>query len=155
MEDDLPEDKQNECKEVFDLFDRDKDGAITLKELGDILRALGASPEPTEVESIFKETDTDKSGKLEFLEFMNIFKTKINFPGLYEDLIEAFKNFDKEGSGNVSVQEFKHVMTTLGDVLSEEEVDELIKEADTNEEGSIKYVVFVGKMVGNAEPQKQ
>ncbi len=148
--DGLPEDKRNECREVFDLFDKDKDGTITIKELADVLRALGANPSPADVELMFKETDIDNSGKLEFEEFLTLFQTKISFPGLEEDLIDAFRIFDKELSGTVSVQELKHVMTTLGEALTEEEAEELIKEADINGDGSIKYELFVKRMVSSS-----
>jgi calmodulin len=150
MEDDFPKDKHDECKEVFDLFDKDRDGTINLKELGDVLRTLGANPTHQELEMIFKETDIDNSGKLEFEEFMELFKNKISFPGLEEDLIEAFRLFDREGSGTVSVTEFKHVMTTLGDALSDEEAEELLRKADIDEKGLINYDEFVKSIVGIA-----
>jgi calmodulin len=148
MDDDFPRDKHEECKEVFDLFDKDKDGAITQKEIADVLRTLGANPTKEEIEMIFKETDTDNSGKIEFEEFMDLFKSKISFPGLEEDLIEAFRLFDREGSGTVSVQEFKHVMTTLGDALTDEEAEELLRKADIDEKGLINYDEFVKSIVG-------
>ena len=63
MTDQLPEDKVTECKEVFDLFDKDKDGSITVKELGDVMRALGANPTQTELQEMINEVDSNGSGQ--------------------------------------------------------------------------------------------
>ena len=71
MSDSLPEDKITECREVFDLFDKDKDGSITTKELGDVMRALGANPTNTELQEMIAEVDKDNSGKIEFNEFLS------------------------------------------------------------------------------------
>ena len=147
MSDSLPEDKITECREVFDLFDKDKDGSITTKELGDVMRALGANPTNTELQEMIAEVDKDNSGKIEFNEFLDLFARKMKDPDTEEDLIEAFKIFDKDGSGNISAQELRHVMTTLGEKLTEEEADELIREADTNGDGYIDYVEFVKIMM--------
>ena len=125
MSDSLPEDKITECREVFDLFDKDKDGSITTKELGDVMRALGANPTNTELQEMIAEVDKDNSGKIEFNEFLDLFARKMKDPDTEEDLIEAFKIFDKDGSGNISAQELRHVMTTLGEKLTEEEADEI------------------------------
>ena len=147
MTDQLQEDKVAECKEVFDLFDKDKDGAITTKELGDVMRALGANPTQAELQEMINEVDTDDSGKIEFKEFLSLFAKKMKDPDTEEDLIEAFRIFDKDGSGNISALELRHVMTTLGERLTEEEADEMIKEADTNNDGQINYQEFVKIMM--------
>ena len=147
MTDSLPEDKITECREVFDLFDKDKDGSITTKELGDVMRALGANPTNTELQEMISEVDKDNSGKIEFNEFLDLFARKMKDPDTEEDLIEAFKIFDKDGSGNISASELRHVMTTLGEKLTEEEADEMIREADTNGDGYIDYVEFVKIMM--------
>jgi calmodulin len=147
MSDSLPEDKITECREVFDLFDKDKDGSITTKELGDVMRALGANPTNTELQEMIAEVDKDNSGKIEFNEFLDLFARKMKDPDTEEDLIEAFKIFDKDGSGSISASELRHVMTTLGEKLTEEEADEMIREADTNGDGYIDYVEFVKIMM--------
>jgi len=49
-----------------------------------------------------------------------------------EEIQEAFKVFDKDGNGYISAAELRHVMTSLGEKLTEEEVDEMIREADVD-----------------------
>ena len=59
-----------------------------------------------------------------------------------DEILEAFKVFDKDGNGLISSRELKHVMGNLGESLSEDEVEAMIKEADTDGDGSINYAEF-------------
>ena len=138
MTDQLQEEKVTECKEVFDLFDKDKDGSITTKELGDVMRALGANPTQAELQEMINEVDQDGSGKIEFKEFLDLFAKKMKDPD---------KIFDKDGNGVISANELRHVMTTLGERLTEEEADEMIREADIDGDGFINYHEFVKIMM--------
>ena len=56
-----------------------------------------------------------------------------------EELREAFKVFDKDGNGFISAAELRHVMTNLGEKLTDEEVDEMIREADVDGDGQVNY----------------
>ena len=56
-----------------------------------------------------------------------------------EELREAFKVFDKDGNGVINADELRHVMTNLGEKLTDEEITEMIKEADTNNDGLVDY----------------
>ena len=47
--------------------------------------------------------------------------------------------FDKDGNGQISAAELRHVMTNLGEKLTDEEVDEMIREADVDGDGQINY----------------
>ena len=64
-----------------------------------------------------------------------------------EELIEAFKVFDRDGNGLISAAELRHVMTNLGEKLTDEEVDEMIREADIDGDGHINYEEFVRMMM--------
>ena len=56
-----------------------------------------------------------------------------------EELREAFRVFDKDGNGFISAAELRHVMTNLGEKLTDDEVDEMIKEADLDGDGMVNY----------------
>lgn len=64
---------------------------------------------------------------------------KMNAVDSEQEIREAFKVFDKEGSGSISSAYLRHIMTTMGDRLSDDEVDEMIQEADMDGDGDIDY----------------
>ena len=56
-----------------------------------------------------------------------------------EEIREAFRVFDKDGNGNISAAELRHVMTNLGEKLTDEEVDKMIRGADIDGDGQVNY----------------
>jgi calmodulin len=56
-----------------------------------------------------------------------------------KEIPKAFRVFDKDGNGFISAAELRHVMTNLGEKLTDEEVDEMIKEADLDGDGLVNY----------------
>merc|ERR1711966_425142 len=60
---------------------------------------------------------------------------------------EAFSLFDRDGNGFISAAELRHVMTNLGEKPTDEEVDEMIREADVDGDGQINYEEFVKMMM--------
>jgi calmodulin len=145
MGDSLTDEKmlELELKEAFEMFDRDKDGLISSKELGNILRSLGHDPTEIELNDMIVDVDSDEDGKIDFNEFIQIMHKRAKDSDIEEELIEAFRIFDKESEGKISSSEFRHIMLTLGERLSEDEIDEMIKEADWKGEGYINYKDFV------------
>lgn len=134
----INDDKKKEYKEVFEMFDRDKNGLVNIKELGNILRSLGHELSEQDVVDI-----NDRDKKYQFEDLLNVMSRISKESDIEDELTEAFKIFDKEGNGFIPSSEFKHIMLTLGERLSEEEVDEMIKEADYRGDGYISYKEFV------------
>ncbi len=147
MADTLTDEQIAEFKEAFALFDKDGDGTITTKELGTVMRSLGQNPTEAELQDMINEVDADGNGTIDFPEFLNLMARKMQDTDSEEELKEAFKVFDKDGNGFISAAELRHVMTNLGEKLTDEEVDEMIREADVDGDGQVNYDEFVKMMM--------
>ncbi|XP_014278464.1 calmodulin [Halyomorpha halys] len=139
----LTEEQVAEFKEAFMLFDKDEDGAITMAELGVVMRSLGQRPTETELRDMVSNVDQDGNGSIEFNEFLQMMSKKMKGAEGEDELKEAFRVFDKNNDGLISNSELRHVMTNLGEKLSDEEVDDMIKEADLDGDGMVNYAEFV------------
>ena len=147
MVENLSEERITEFKAAFELFDRDRDGAINNKELGTIMRNLGQNPSEEELREMIKEIDLDGNGVIDFNEFLYLMVKKMNGNDTEEELLEAFKVFDRDGNGYVTSHELRSVMTSLCEGTTPEEVEEMIKEADIDGDGQIDYQEFVKMMM--------
>ena len=99
---------------------------------GVVLRSCGLSPSEADLQKIQQQVGR----KIDFDTFVKVAQNfKANNRETEEDIREAFRVFDKDGTGYVSVAELKHAMISLGERLTEEEVDELTREADIDADG--------------------
>ncbi|XP_012440358.1 calmodulin [Gossypium raimondii] len=147
MVDQLTDEQIAEFKEAFSLFDKDGDGCITTKELGTVMRSLGQNPTEAELQGMINEVGADQNGTIDFPEFLNLIARKMKDTESEEELKEAFKVFDKDQNGFISATDLRHAMTNLGEILTDEEVDEMIHEADTDGDGQVNYEEFVRMMM--------
>ncbi|KFY53599.1 hypothetical protein V496_07465 [Pseudogymnoascus sp. VKM F-4515 (FW-2607)] len=143
----LTEDQVSEFKEAFSLFDKDGDGQITTKELGTVMRSLGQNPSESELQDMINEVDADNNGTIDFPEFLTMMARKMKDTDSEDEIREAFKVFDRDNNGFISAAELRHVMTSIGEKLTDEEVDEMIREADQDGDGRIDYNEFVQLMM--------
>lgn len=92
------------------------------------------------------EVDQDGNGTIEFNEFLQMMSKKMKGADGEDELKEAFRVFDKNNDGLISSSELRHVMTNLGEKLSQEEVDDMIKEADLDGDGQVNYAGEWGRI---------
>merc|ERR1711971_62500 len=147
----LTEEQVADFKEVFSLIDKNADGAITIKELGSAMRSMGQSPTDEELQEMIKEVDSNGNGTIEFSEFLSKMAGKMAFSPISEkEIYDAFRVFDKDGNGFISPAELRYVMSKMGQVITDDEVDQMIQEADLDGDGQVNYREFV-KMMTAAE----
>ncbi|KAL5248187.1 hypothetical protein ACHWQZ_G017385 [Mnemiopsis leidyi] len=143
----LSDDQIAEFREAFSLFDKDGDGTITTTELGTVMKSLGQSPCESDLQDMINEVDADGNGTIDFKEFLEMMTKHMKEADCDQELREAFKVFDRNGDGKITADELKTVMHNLGETLTDEEIDQMIEEADTNKDGYVDYEEFCIMMV--------
>ncbi|KPP61019.1 myosin light polypeptide-like [Scleropages formosus] len=136
----------SDYKEAFGLFDRVGDNKVAYNQVADIMRALGQNPTNKDVAKILGNPTPEAMAntRVDFEGFLPMLQTVVNNPqkGTYEDYVEGLRVFDKEGNGTVMGAELRIVLCTLGEKMSEAEVDALMQ-GQEDENGCINYEAFV------------
>ena len=138
----LSEEKLKEFRCAFDLFDADKDGNITIKELGDVLKKLGQNLSDAELQEIISEVDKDKNGSIDINEFMELMASKMKDDDTDDELTDAFRLIDIDNNGYITKAEFAKVMEILGEPLTPEELDEVMKDYDDDNDDQLTFYDF-------------
>ncbi|XP_060554747.1 calmodulin-alpha-like [Ruditapes philippinarum] len=148
MGEQLTDEEILECKRSFAMYDRDGDGTISSRELGAVMRSMGYRPSDNELTDIFNEFDPDGHGEFSFPEFLSIMAKKLKEYEGEESLRLAFRVFDKDDNGMVTVSDFRYMMENLKVSVTEKEIEEMIKDADKNHNGYIPYNEFITWITG-------
>ncbi|RCI10397.1 hypothetical protein L249_4395 [Ophiocordyceps polyrhachis-furcata BCC 54312] len=133
-------------KEAFALFDKRGNGRVSVDALGDLLRACGQNPTLAEIQELEKTAGAD----FDFESFQRILNRPGGFrdPGEPEEYCRGFQVFDKDMTGFIGVGQLKYILTNLGEKMSEDEVDELLKAVDTTS-GQVNYTELVRTILAN------
>ena len=143
----LTEEQKADYRDAFSLFDKDGDGTITAAELTKVMESLGKDATPMEIQDMIDNADVNCDGKIEFEEFVRMMADDSSSVDHEKEMLEAFKVFDKDGSGTISHAELKQVMEDLGENMTEQEIDNMIKDADTDDDGMVNYQEFLAMMI--------
>ncbi|CCH57979.1 hypothetical protein TBLA_0A01790 [Henningerozyma blattae CBS 6284] len=136
-------------KDIFTLFDKKGQGAISTQLFGDYLRAVGYNPTNQLTQDILKTSSKDQLSfdDINLLIKENEKSLTATTDAKVDDFIKAFQVFDKENTGKVSVGDIRYMLTGLGEKLSDEEVDELLKGVQVDADGSVNYKKFIEDII--------
>lgn len=116
------------------------------------MKELGLNPSDAELQDLVNEADTNKDGVICFdglcplpenerllsrAEFLHLMSQSVREQDTEQELINAFKVFDKDNSGTISTEELRNVLRSLGENLTDAELDEMVNMADVNGDGQI------------------
>ena len=142
----LSDEQKQEIREAFELFDTDKTGSIDYHELKVAMRALGFDVKKQEVLGLMREYDREGNGQIEYPDFLEIMTIKIQERDPVEEILKAFKLFDEDNSGKISLRNLRRVARELGENLTDDELQAMIDEFDKDGDGEINENEFLGIM---------
>jgi myosin light chain 6 len=111
-------------------------------QIGDALRALGQNPTESDVKKYTHQHKPDE--RVSFEVFLPIYQqiSKSRSADTADDFIEGLRHFDKDGNGYISSAELRHLLTTLGEKLTDDEVEQLLQ-GQEDSQGNVNYEEFV------------
>jgi len=145
----LGEEQKQEIKEAFDLFDTDKDRMIDYHELKVAMRALGFDVKKADVLKIMKDYDRDATGKISFEDFNEVMTDWMLDRDPLQEIYKAFRLFDDDDSGKISLRNLRRVARELGENMTDEELRAMIDEFDKDGDGEINEEEFLAIMTGD------
>ena len=110
------------------------------------MRALGFEPKKEEIRKMVAEVDRDGSGTVDFEEFLSMMTIKMGQRDSREEMIKAFRLFDDDETGSITFKNLKRVAKELGETLADEELQEMIDEADRDGDGEVSQEEFLRVM---------
>ncbi|CAL5366973.1 unnamed protein product [Camellia sinensis] len=125
----LTQQKRQEIKEAFELFDTDGSGTIDAKELNVAMRALGFEMTGEQIDQMIADVDKDGSGAIDFDEFVHMMTAKIG-----------------ERDRKISASDIQQIAKELGENFSDKEIQEMIEEADRDRDGEVTVDDFMRMM---------
>ncbi|XP_067404679.1 centrin-2 isoform X2 [Emydura macquarii macquarii] len=107
------------------------------------MRALGFEPKKEEIKKMISDIDKEGTGKISFNDFLVVMTQKMAEKDSKEEILKAFKLFDDDETGKISFKNLKRVAKELGENLTDEELQEMIDEADRDGDGEVNEQEFL------------
>ena len=133
----VEEEQLEELKEAFQLFDTEHKGRIDSREFKAALRALGYDITKSDVIKCFSDLGKTLEDSINYDEFMKVVIPHIKPRNSREEIMKIFRLFDEDNTGKISIKNLRKVAKDLGEDISDNELKELIKEADRDNDGLV------------------
>lgn len=140
---DLSDAQKADIKEAFDLFDAERTGLIDTKDLKVSIRALGFEPKKEEIKRMIADVDKENTGRITYADFLHLMTQKMSEKDSNDEIMKAFRLFDDDDTGAISFRNLKRVARELGENLTDDELREMISEADLDGDGQVDQNEFL------------
>ncbi|CAH2055210.1 unnamed protein product [Thlaspi arvense] len=130
--------------DIFEKFDKNKDGKISREEFHDAIHALSPSIPSEKLVEMFNQLDTNGDGEVDAAEFASCMDQTARSSGgdVEKELKDAFKLYDINCDGKISANELHVVMTRLGEKCTLERCVEMVRAVDVDGDGYISFDEF-------------
>lgn len=137
----------DEIEKVFNQFDANGDGKISVAELGEALKAQGITVMPKDLQRVIEDLDSDRDGFISVKEFA-AFCSQGSDDGGAAELRDAFDLYDVDKNGLISAEELHKVLNRLGMKCCPEDCHRMITSVDSDGDGNVNFTEFK-KMMTN------
>ena len=144
---DNQKDKVEEYKKIFKLHSNGENGYINKNDLVTIFKSINIDASDEEIKEIIKQLDLEEKKEINYDEFLSIINQREKDVDEQEEVLKAFKVFDKDGNGLININELKDIMLSIGNNWDENEINEMFVDADYDNDGYINYEEFVRTMM--------
>lgn len=139
----LTEEAKEDIREAFELFDSGT-GLVEKRQLKVMMRALGHEPKKEQLSRMLLTSGiSSRSQHIKHEEFLALMSQIINEKNIQEEMMKAFTLFDIDNSGKITIENLRTVAEQLGEKMSDAELEEMIREADLNKDGSVDATEFI------------
>ncbi|XP_055129897.2 myosin regulatory light chain 12B [Symphalangus syndactylus] len=124
------------------MIDQNRDGFINKEDLHGMLASLGKNPTDACLDAMMNEAPGPINFTMFLTMFLTMFGEKLNGTDPEDVIRNAFACFDEEATGTIQEDNLRELLTTVGDQFTDEEVDELYREAPIDKKGNFNYTEF-------------
>ena len=142
MNEGLSIESKNKLKSNFNQFDKDNDGLLYYSEFKELMKLTTSKLREADLQDLLNDSDMNENGQINFKTYTELVKKITKKNETEEELYQAFKIFDKDNSNLISARKIMDVFTKIDDKLKEEEVLQMIKEFDVDQDGYLNFEEF-------------
>ncbi|XP_076459244.1 troponin C-like [Babylonia areolata] len=145
----ISEKQYNDANQTFSLFDKKGNGTVSTKELSNVFKSLGLQVDDEKMKDWADAVDEEAQGYITWEQFKPVFELKLHEDEDEREMREAFRVLDKGNKGVIPVEDLRWLLKSLGDDLTEDEIEDMIMETDTDGSGTVDYEEFRTLMNSN------
>lgn len=133
------------------IYDPESSGAISTKDAAEATRALGCNPSEWEIQDLIAGISGGTT--VTYGDFCTLMGQLDSGGASSEDLTDAFKQFDRDGSGTLPGGELRYILTNMGEVMTDEDCNDFFRQAGFKDDSQIPYADFTKRILAGVDAQ--